>query len=163
MRTKAPTTALTLGGPRNDAHSGVLLPRQAHLSSRPQTSEHWHSDRSTELPSTEASLGLYPGLHIAPEAPGLRPGLYPGTHIPLNCCYKTRHQIPPGWGTHGFSGQEPNVSPFAWQSNEAILFYFTLNSVSEIRSGTGAQRPSFQYQALDDLSKYRGGFLTRTP
>ena len=35
------------------------------------------------------------------------------------------------------------MPPFAWQNNKAILFYFTQNSVSEIRLGTGAQRLSF--------------------
>ena len=35
-------------------------------------------------------------------------------------------------GNHSFPGQEPSVSPFAWPSSKAILFYFTQNSVSEI-------------------------------
>jgi len=35
-------------------------------------------------------------------------------------------------GTHRFPGHEPTMSPFAWQSNKAIHFYFTQNSVSEI-------------------------------
>ena len=48
-------------------------------------------------------------------------------------------------GTHSFLGQEPAVSPFAWQSNKAILFYFTQNSVSEVWCGTSAERPSFQH------------------
>ena len=47
--------------------------------------------------------------------------------------------------THSFRGQELSVSPFAWQSNKAILFYFTQNSVSEIRFSTGVQRLSFQH------------------
>ena len=42
-------------------------------------------------------------------------------------------------GTHSFLGQEPAVSPFAWQSNKALLFYFTQNSVSEIWFGTSAE------------------------
>ena len=35
-------------------------------------------------------------------------------------------------GTHRFSGHDPASSPFAWQSNKAIIFYFIQNSVSEI-------------------------------
>ena len=38
------------------------------------------------------------------------------------------------------------MSPFAWQSNKAILFYFTQHSVFEIRFDIGAQRPSFWHQ-----------------
>ena len=38
------------------------------------------------------------------------------------------------------------MSPFAWQSNKAILFYFTQNSVSEIQFGTSVQRLSFRHQ-----------------
>ena len=56
---------------------------------------------------------------------------------PLKCCYKTPHQILLGWDTQ-FWGHEPAVSPFAWESNKAILFYFTQNSVSKIQFGTGA-------------------------
>ena len=43
-------------------------------------------------------------------------------------------------GTHRISKQDPSVYPFAWQSNKAILFYFTQNSVSEIRFGISVQR-----------------------
>ena len=32
------------------------------------------------------------------------------------------------------------MSPFVWQSNKAVLFYFTQNSVSEIGLGTSVQR-----------------------
>ena len=49
-------------------------------------------------------------------------------------------------GTHSFLGHKLAVSPFAWQSNKAILFYFTQDSVSEVQFGTSAQRPSFQHQ-----------------
>ena len=31
------------------------------------------------------------------------------------------------------------MSPLAWQSNKALHFYFTQNSVSKIRFGTGAE------------------------
>ena len=41
------------------------------------------------------------------------------------------------------------MSPFAWQRNKAILFYFNQNSVSEIRFSTGAQRPSFQHHSWE--------------
>ena len=58
---------------------------------------------------------------------------------PLNHCYKTLIKSSPV-GTHSFSRQEPYVFPFAWQSNKAILFYFTQNSVSEIWFGTSVQR-----------------------
>ena len=66
---------------------------------------------------------------------------------PLNHCYKTPHQIPPTpmFGTHNFEGQEVAVSPFAWQSNKAILFYFTWNSASKIWFSTDAQRLSFRH------------------
>ena len=29
---------------------------------------------------------------------------------------------------HSFERQDPTVSPFAWQSNKAIVFYLTQNS-----------------------------------
>ena len=70
-------------------------------------------------------------------------GSLPST-LPLNLCYKTPHQIPPGWDTQ-FWGHEPAVSFFAWQGNKAILFYFTQNSTSEIQFNTSAQRPNFQH------------------
>ena len=44
---------------------------------------------------------------------------------------------------HGFSGHRPAVAPFAWQSNKAILFYFTQNSVSELRFGVGFTEAEF--------------------
>ena len=46
-------------------------------------------------------------------------------------------------GTHSFSEQEPAGSPSAWQSNKAILFYFTQNSVSEIAFGAGHRGRAF--------------------
>ena len=46
---------------------------------------------------------------------------------PLNHCSKTLIKSS-RVGTHSFSRQKPRVSPFAWQSNKAILFYFTQNS-----------------------------------
>ena len=57
----SPTAALTPGGPWNPTQRRARLPREAHLSSRPQTSEHGHSDAGTELSSRS---GLYPGLHV---------------------------------------------------------------------------------------------------
>ena len=39
---------------------------------------------------------------------------------------------PPRWWHNNFSRQKPDVSLFARQSNKAILFYFTPNSVSRI-------------------------------
>ena len=56
---------------------------------------------------------------------------------PLNHCYKTPHQIPhlshaAGLGHVVLQGTSPLCPPFAWQSNKAILFYFTQNSVLEI-------------------------------
>ena len=71
---------------------------------------------------------------------------------PLNHGYKTPYQILLG-GTHSFWGQEPAVSPFAWQSNKAILLYFIQNSVSEIWFSTGAQRLSFWLRKW--FSKFR--------
>ena len=41
---------------------------------------------------------------------------------PLNYCYKT-HQILL-CGTAQFLGQKPTLSPFAWQNNKTMLFYF---------------------------------------
>ena len=35
------------------------------------------------------------------------------------------------------------MSPFAWQSNKVILFYFTQNSAFEIQFSTGAERMTF--------------------
>ena len=58
---------------------------------------------------------------------------------PLNHCYKPSSN-PPGLGHIVFPRQEPIVPPFAWQSNKAILLYFTQNSVSEISFGTGVQK-----------------------
>ena len=53
-------------------------------------------------------------------------------------CYKTSHQNLLGWDTSHFERQ----GLIAWQSNKALLFYFTQNSVSEIWFGTSAQRAS---------------------
>ena len=69
-----------------------------------------------------------------------------------------------GVGTHSFSRQEPAVSPFAWQSNKAILFYFTQNSVPEIWFGSGVQRGwafgiSFPFVKEDDNSACLVGLL----
>ena len=41
--------------------------------------------------------------------------------LPLNHCYKTPHQILPGWDTQ-FLRHESSLSPFTGQSNKAILF-----------------------------------------
>ena len=79
---------------------------------------------------------------------GCRPCTHPdplSATPPLKHCYKTPHQIPLGWDTQ-FLRHEPTVTPFAWQSSKATLFYFTQKSVSEIPFGTGAQRPSFRHQ-----------------
>ena len=43
-------------------------------------------------------------------------------------------------GDRWVGGHDPTVSPFAWQSNKALLFYFTQNSVSEIVFSSGVQR-----------------------
>ena len=51
---------------------------------------------------------------------------------------------PPGLG-HRLAAGAHCVSP-AWQSNKSTLYYFTPNHASEIRPGTGAQRPSSQPQ-----------------
>ena len=63
---------------------------------------------------------------------------------PWTIAIKLLIKSPRGWDTQ-FLRHDPSVSSFAWQSNKAILFYFTKNSVSEIRFGTGARRPSFQH------------------
>ena len=63
-QTTSPTAALTQGGPWNPTQRRARLPREAHLSSRAQTSEHWRSDAGTEFSRTEARPGLYPGLHV---------------------------------------------------------------------------------------------------
>ena len=49
-------------------------------------------------------------------------------------------------GTHRFSGQEPTVFLFDWQSNKTIHFYFTQNSISNNLVGISAQRLSFQHR-----------------
>ena len=46
---------------------------------------------------------------------------------------------PPSWDTW-FWRHEPAVAPFIWQSNTAILSYFSRNSVSKIWFGTKTQR-----------------------
>ena len=46
----------------------------------------------------------------------------------LNNCYKTFHYLPQ-MGDRCFWGHEATVFPFAWQSNKALLFYFTQNFV----------------------------------
>ena len=51
--------------------------------------------------------------------------------LPLNHCCKTPHQISLAQDIQ-FMRQDPALSPFVWQSNKAILFYFTQNSVSKI-------------------------------
>lgn len=70
----------------------------------------------------------------------------PCTHLILisstlnKVSYKTPHQILPG-ETYIFRARACCVTP-SWQSNKALLFYFTQNSVSGW-FGTGAQRLSF--------------------
>ena len=44
------------------------------------------------------------------------------------------------------------LDPFAWQDEEAILFYFTPNSVSEIEFGVGAQIPIQLHLLLSSMS-----------
>ena len=56
-----------LGGPWNPTQRRARLTRETHVRSRPQTSEHWHSDAGTEFSRMEARLGLYPGLHVLPH------------------------------------------------------------------------------------------------
>ena len=63
--------------------------------------------------------------------------------LPFNHCYKTPYQILPGWDT--VWEQELTVSLLAWQSNKAILFCLTQNSVSKIQLSIGTQRLRFQY------------------
>lgn len=46
-------------------------------------------------------------------------------------------------GIHSFSEHKTAVFPFAWQSNKALPFKFTQNSVSQIQFDTGAQRLPF--------------------
>ena len=64
---------------------------------------------------------------------------------PLIYCYKNPHQFF-GVEIHSFLRQRPGVSPFAWQWNKTIPFYFTHNPVSKISFGPGicTERPSFQ-------------------
>ena len=50
-------------------------------------------------------------------------------NLPLTYYYKTPQHILPGWDTQ-LLGQEPAVSPFDWQSNKALLCYFTQHSLS---------------------------------
>ena len=57
----------------------------------------------------------------------------------LNCYCKASHSSLQG-RMHTFVRQEPAVSPFTWQSNKAILFYFIQKSVFMIQFDTGAQR-----------------------
>ena len=64
-----------------------------------------------------------------------------------------------------FGGHDPTVSPFAWQSNKALLFYFTQNSVSEILFVIGVQRCwAFSiissFGALCNITSSKLNFLT---
>ena len=52
--------------------------------------------------------------------------------LPLKYFYKTPYQILPGLEHIVFKGRSPLCPPFAWKSNESILFYFNQNSVSKI-------------------------------
>ena len=70
---------------------------------------------------------LHCGMRDLVPRPGIEPG--PPALEAQSLTRWTTREVP---GTHSFRGQEPTVSPFAWQSNKAILFYFTQNSVSEI-------------------------------
>ena len=58
------TAALTPGRVMEPHSAESTVPREAHLSSRPQTSEHWHLDKGTEFSRTEARPGLHPGVHV---------------------------------------------------------------------------------------------------
>ena len=58
--------------------------------------------------------------------------------LPLNHCHRTPHQILTGLDTQ-FLRHTPTVPPFAWQSNKAILSYFTQNCISEVWFGTSAE------------------------
>ena len=51
---------------------------------------------------------------------------------PLCHCLTTPHQVPQGWDT-GVRDRSPLCLPSVWQSNKAILFYFTQNSDSEVQ------------------------------
>ena len=39
------------------------------------------------------------------------------------------------------------MSPFAWQSNKAVLFYFAQNSVSNVQLSTGAEKLNYGARA----------------
>ena len=83
--------------------------------------------------------GIFPTQGLNPGLPHCRQTLYRLSH------QGSPHQILPGWDTQ-LLGQEPAVSPFDWQSNRALLCYFTRYSLSEVHFGTSAQRPSFWHQ-----------------
>ena len=91
--------------------------------------------------------GLEKATSVACQILVPRPGIEPrppAVEVQSSKHWTTR-EVP---GTHSFEGHEPTVAPFARQSNRVILFYFTQNSVSDIRFGTSAQRPSFQHHSL---------------
>ena len=122
-----------------------------HLLEFAQTHVRWVSDAIQHLlssPSPPAfNLSQHQGLFwwvssLHQVAKGLEFQLNP-TLKPLNCCCKS-HQILPDGHTQFWGAGTHRVSPFAWQSTEVILFYFTQNSVSKMQFSTSAQRLSFQ-------------------
>ena len=108
-----------------------------------------HSSENIRRPSEARLKEPQKLIRRSPEArlKECRPCTHPDPYqqsCPWTIAIKLLIKFPPGWDTV-CEGHKPTVAPFAWQSNKAILFYFTQNAVSEIRLCTGAQRSSFQH------------------
>ena len=54
------------------------------------------------------------------------------------------------------------MDPFAWQSNKAVFFYFTQNSVSDIQFSTRIQRLKSGYPVTWEISKDFRNSVRRT-
>ena len=67
----------------------------------------------------------------------------------LNHYHKIPHQSPLDWDRQSWR-QGPTLSPFTWQSNKVVLFYFAWNS--KIQYSTGIQSLSFWYHLELNMS-----------
>ena len=91
-----------------------------------------------------------------------RPTIWDPQHHPWTIAIKLF--IKSSWvETHSFLRQEPTVSSFAWQSDKAVLFYFTQNSLWDLISHQCTERLSFWHQVkgknVEILVPWRTGGL----
>ena len=110
----------------------------------------------------EVTWGQIKGTRKAHQEIGhLRPWSLSATQ-PLNHCKKKLPTKSSQVG-HSFLGHRPAVAPFAWQSNKAILFYFTQNSVSEIGFGTSFTEAEFLASAWGVRCAQHRALLAESP